>query len=1078
MKLACTLLLLPLLASAAHAQAVGPAVYEGVKWRSIGPFRAGRVSAVAGIPGNSAVYYMGSPGGGVWKTIDGGVVWTPVSDSLKVASIGALVVSPSDPDVLYVGTGDVSMVGSAVNMGDGVYKSLDGGKTWTHVGLEQTEHIGAMWIDPSDPNTVVVAALGKTFAKNPERGLFKTTDGGRTWRKVLAGSDEVGAVDVTFDGTDKKIGYATLWHHFCPPGDTTDLITGASGGAIYKTIDEGETWTPVSTQGLPEGPISRIGVATAMGGRRVYAVIAARAGGGFFRSDDGGASWTRSTADTRVTGSGYFSRVFVDPKAPDTMYVAQTSLYRSVDGGKTFISFKGAPGGDDNHALWIDPTDPARMIMASDQGATISMDEGRSWSSWYNQPTAQVYHMSTDNRYPYWVYGTQQDSGSVGTVSRGDYGAITFFDWDPVAAYEFGYIVPSPKDPNLLVAGGPGRGLVLVNRANRQVQTISPSIGRGGPYRTAQNPPIAFSPQDPKTFYWGTQFVLASSDNGTHWTAISPDLTERPGSQAVTAQDAQQAANPNAAAQRARTRESRETLTAPNRTAINCFAPSPVVAGEMWAGTTNGLVQLTLDGGASWHIVSPPGLGEHSVISIIEASHTDAGTAYVAVDRHEENDFTPHIFRTYDFGKSWRELDEGIAADDFVRVVRQDPVRKTLLYAGTENRAYVSFDEGEHWSPLQQNMPVTSVRDLQINGNDLVAATYGRSFWVLDDVSPLRQIDAQTAQTPVVLFQPGTALRVHLDLNGDTPIPPELPAGQNPPTGALIDYYLKSAPAGELKLSIYDSHGALVRAFSTADPQPAEEPPPNVPEYWLAIFQSLTRHAGENRFLWDLRYTAPSALRHDYPISALYQNTPGEPQGPLVVPGLYKAAITVGGKTFTQTFAVKLDPRVSVTPVALDDQLALARQADALVNASYEAHHKAVILREAIAADGKRLESQSPETAKALQELDAKVLRIAGRESSPGGGGPPVGRPAPTFAGVNQQMGSLETTVDSADAAPTPAMQTALNDGCRDLTTATTQWNTLLDTDLPAINQQLATQRLSALPAARLQPLQACAGQR
>ena len=1063
MKLFRTLLLLPLLAAAAHAQAVDPSVYAGMKWRSIGPFRAGRVSAVAGVPGNAAVYYMGSPGGGVWKTIDGGVVWTPVFDGMKVASIGALVVSPSNTNVIYVGTGDVSMVGSAVNMGDGVYKSLDGGATWTHTGLDQTEHIGAMWIDPSDPDTVVVAALGKTFAKNAERGVFKTTDGGKSWRKVLAGTDEIGAVDVTFDQTNTKVGYATLWHHFCPPGDTVDLINGASGGAIYKTTDKGETWSPVGTQGLPEGPLSRIGVATALGGQRVYAIIAARAGGGFFRSDDAGATWTRSTADTRVTGSGYFSRVFVDPKVPDTMYVAQTSLYRSVDGGKTFISFKGAPGGDDNHALWIDPTDSARMIMASDQGATISMDEGKSWSSWYNQPTAQVYHMATDNRYPYWVFGTQQDSGSVGTASRGDYGAITFFDWDPVAAYEFGYIVPNPKDPNLLVAGGPARGLVLVNRSNRQVQTISPTIGRGGTYRTAQNPPIAFSPQDANTFYWATQFILQTSDNGTHWKPYSPDLTERPGSDAVTASDAQQAANPNAPAQKARTRENRETLTPPNRTAINCFAPSPVAAGEMWAGTTNGLVQLTRDGGASWHIVSPPGLGEHTLISMIEASHTEAGTAYVAVDRHEENDFNPHIFRTHDFGKSWQELDAGIAAGDFVRVVRQDPVRKTLLYAGTENRTYVSFDEGEHWSPLRQNMPVTSVRDLQINGNDLVAATYGRSFWILDDVSPLRQIDAQTARQPAVLFEPGTALRVHLDLNGDTPIPPELPAGQNPPTGALLDYFLQSAPAGELKLAIYDNGGKLVRAFSTADPQPTKEPPPNVPEYWLAIFQPLTKHAGENRFLWDLRHTPPAALRHEYPISALFNNTPGEPQGPLVVPGTYKAVLTVDGKSYSHTFAVKLDPRVAVTPAALDDQLALARQADGLVNASYEAHHKAVILREAIAADGKRLESQSPETAKALRELDAKVLRLGGREGGPGGGGPPGGRPAATFASINQQMGSLETTVDSADAAPTPAMQTALNEGCRDLAGVATQWNALLESDLPAINQKLAEKNVSAL---------------
>jgi photosystem II stability/assembly factor-like uncharacterized protein len=1049
-----------------NVQPIDSGTFAGMKWRSIGPFRAGRVSAVAGIPGNSAVYYMASPGGGVWKTIDGGVVWSPIFDAMKVASIGAMVVSPSDPNVIYVGTGDVSMVGSAVNMGDGVYKSTDAGRTWANVGLKDTEHIGAMWIDPADPNTVFVAALGKTFARNAERGVFKTSDGGKTWRKVLAGDDEIGAVDVTFDDTDKKIGYATLWHHYCKPGDNTDLINGSSGGAIFKTSDAGETWKKLDGSGLPPGPLSRIGVATAMKGQRVYAVIAGRGEGGFYRSDDGGSNWTKSTTDSRVTGSGYFSRVFVDPQHVDTIYVAQTSLYRSVDGGHTFISFKGAPGGDDNHALWIDPLDSTRMIMASDQGATISVDAGKSWSSWYNQPTAQIYHMTTDNRYPYWVFGTQQDSGSVATASRGDYGAITFFDWDPIAAYEFGYIVPNPADSNLVVAGGPGRGLVLVNRANRQVQTISPTIGRGNTtYRTAQNPPIAFSPQDPHTFYWATQFLLATSDNGSHWKPISPDLTERPGSEAINAKEEQDEKSESTPAKKARTRENSETLAPPNRSAINCFAPSPAAVGQIWAGTTNGLVQLTQDGGATWHVVTPSGLTQYSMISIIEASHTDPGTAYVAVDRHEENDYAPHIYRTHDFGKTWQQVVSGISAGDFVRAVRQDPKRKDLLYAGTENRTYVSFDEGEHWTTLQQNMPVTSVRDLQINGNDLVAATYGRSFWVLDDISPLRQIDSKTPHASATLFKPGTALRVHLDMNGDTPIPPELPAGQNPPTGALLDYYLKSTPAGEVKLAIYDNAGGLVREFSTQDPAPAKEPPPNVPDYWLAIPQPLTKTAGENRFLWDLRYAPPAALRRNYPISALYQNTPGEPQGALVTTGIYKVKLTVDGKTYTQPLKVKLDPRVAVTLKELDDQLALAKQVTTLVTTSFNFHHQAVILREAIAGDMKKVQVQAPDLVKALHDFDAKVVRIQGTEAARGGG-PAAGRPAPTFVAINQQTGSLLTTMESADAAPTPAMETAYHESCHDLGTVAAQWNALLASDLPALNDQLAAQRVSALPAA------------
>ncbi len=1080
MKKFLTTLCLACLTTPLVAQQVSPTFYSGLKWRSIGPFRAGRVSAVAGIPGNAATYYMGSPGGGVWKTVDGGTVWTPIADEIKVASIGAMVVSPSNPDVIYVGTGDVSMVGAAVNMGNGVWKSMDAGRTWQHVGLEDTEHIGTMWIDPTNPDVVVVAALGKTFSKDDQRGVFKTVDGGETWKKVLAGTDEIGAIDVVFDATNTNVGYAALWHHYCPPGNTADLINGSSGGAIFKTTDNGGTWTKLASPGLPEGELSRIGLATAEGGKRVYAVIAGGRGegaSGFYRSDDAGATWSKSTTDVRVTGSGYFSRVFVDPKDANTVYVAQTSLYRSVDGGKTFISFKGAPGGDDNHALWIDPMDSTRMIMASDQGATISQDKGATWTSWYNQPTAQVYHMSTDNRWPYWVYGTQQDSGSVGTLSRGDYGAITFMDWDPVAAYEFGYIVPSPLDPNLVYAGGAGRGLVLVNRVNRQVQTISPSLNRAANYRTAQNPPLAFSPQDGHVFYMGTQFLLQTSDAGTHWKPISPDLTERPGSDAVNLKEEQHEksvadANPSNNGRLARTREASETLTPPNRSAINTFSPSPVSAGQIWVGTNNGIVQLTHDGGTTWAVVTPPSLTQYSNISILESSHFDAGTAYVAVDRHEENDFNAHIYRTHDFGKTWQETSGGFAAGDFARVVREDPKRKGLLYAGTENATYVSFDEGDHWSALQLNMPTTSVRDLQINGNDLVAATYGRSFWVLDDISALRQIDAKTLRESVALYQPGKAMRVHLDLNEDTPIPPELPAGQNPPVGAMIDFYLKSEPKQDITLTIYNAKGDLVRTFDSR-PLPANtELPPNVPDYWLALPQPLTKHAGDNRFVWDLRYTPPSALRHNYPISALYQNTPGEPQGSMAVPGTYEARLIVDGKTYRQRFDVAMDPRVTISQEALERQLALHQKITAAVTETYNLYHEALALRESINGDVKKLTNQSPESAKALRDFDRDVAKLQGSE---GRGGPPVpGASQPAIAQIHQQLGSLATVVASADSDPTPTMTTTFSDYCKQIDTVTEQWNSLLKSSLPALNQQLEAQRVSALPAVEFKPSMTC----
>jgi photosystem II stability/assembly factor-like uncharacterized protein len=1067
-------LLLPLFAaSLLHAQQPDTQLYQSLKWRSIGPFRAGRVSAVAGIAGNAAVYYMGSPGGGVWKTVDGGVVWNPIMDKIPVASIGAIVVAPSNPDVVYVGTGDVSMVGAAVNMGNGVYKSTDAGRSWTHAGLDGTEHIGTMWVDPKNPDVVVVAALGKTFARDSERGIFKTIDGGRTWRKTLYKDDETGAIDVAFSVEDTKVGYAALWHHLVQPGETNDLINGSKGGAIYKTTDGGDSWAPVGAAGLPKGRMSRIGVATAKGGNLVVAIIAGQGmgGGGFYRSDDGGTTWNKATADTRVTGSGYFSRVFLDPGNPDVIYVAQTSLYRSEDGGKTFISFKGAPGGDDNHALWIDPTDSSRMIMASDQGATISMDRGLSWSSWYNQPTAQVYHMSTDHRWPYWVYGTQQDSGSVATLSRGDYGAITMLDWDPVAAYEFGYIVPSPLDPNMVFAGGPGRGIVLLNRVNRQVQTISPSLGRDSDFRTAQNPPLGFSPQDPHVFYMANQYLMETRDNGSHWKKASPDLTERQGSAIVNADERQIAADAAVAGERqARTREASETLTPPNRSAINTFSLSPVKAGEIWVGTTNGLLQLTFDGGAGWQTVSPPGLSQFAMVSMTEASHFDAATAYISVDRHEENDFKPHIYITHDSGKTWVEGVSGIAPGDFVRVVREDPKCKGLLYAGTENKTYVSFDEGGHWHVLQLNMPTTSVRDLQIEGNDLVAATYGRSFWILDDVSPLRQIgvisETKAAHPETFLYQPGKAIRVQLDLNGDTPIPPELPAGQNPPNGALIDFYLKSAPAQDISLAIYDQAGKLVREFSTRPEEHVAEPPPSVPDYWLGHPEPLTKVAGENRFVWDLRYAPPDALRHQYAISAMYAGTPGDPLGALVVPSTYEVRLTVGGEIFKRPLDVVLDPRVNTSQKALERQLALELNATDMTSATYALYHRAMILREAVAGDQKKL--QDADAIAALKDFDAKVVRIAGAEGGRGGGPPGAGRARPTLTALNGEFGSLATVVDSADTEPTPAMQTAFSNYCRALTTVSDDWNDLLLHDLPALNDRLAAQKLSALPAAAI----------
>jgi photosystem II stability/assembly factor-like uncharacterized protein len=873
--------------------------------------------------------------------------------------------------------------------------------------------------------------------------------------------------------------------HYTRPGQRAAIESTGTAG-VYKTTDGGDTWTQL-TEGLPGGRLGRIGVATNADGQKVFAIVAGGGGpggggrgpaspAGLYKSEDGGAHWAKSTTDSRVTGSGYFSRVFLDPNNSDIVYVAQTSLYRSDDGGKTFSSYKGAPGGDDNHALWIDPKDSNRMIMASDQGGTISMDGGKTWSSWYNQPTGQIYHLSADNRYPYWVYGTQQDSGSIGTLSRGDYGEITFMDWDPVGGYEFGYIVPDPLNNNLVYAGGPSRGLVRINRTNRQVSTVSVSVTRGDvEYRTAQNPPLGFSPTDPHIMYWGSQFLMETRDGGVHWKQASPDLTKRPDEPPPAPPATETAAAGPAGPARPRAQEQQETIAPMNRAAINTFSASPVSAAVIWAGTNNGVIQMTEDGGANWKDVSPKGLAALSTISMIEASHFDAATAYAAVDRHEENDFKAHFYRTRDSGATWQDISAGFPDLNFARVVREDPLKKGLLYAGTEQAAYVSFDDGDHWSSLRLNMPITSVRDVVVHGDDLVIATYGRAFWILDDVTPLRQIDRNTPNVQTLLFRPEKALRVRLDLNQDTPIPPDMPAGTNPPTGAIIDYYVNSAPAQDVKLAIYDSAGKVVRELSTSDDNEIKEPPPNVPDYWLGHAEKLTKTAGQNRFVWDMRYAAPPVLRHEYPISALYGNTPALPLGALATPGKYTVKLTVNGKTYEQPLEIAMDPRVDVSATALAQQLDLETKAIELVANSYESYKKAGVLRQTLAGDQKELEKKSATDAiNALKEFDQKAARLQGSDAGGfGGGGGRGGRQAPAFAALNRTLGSLVNVVDGQDDAPTPAMETAYQGSCAELATAAKQWNELMKTDLANLNGELAKQGLSPLAAAPV-PIPVC----
>lgn len=975
------------------AQHFNPDLLAGMRWRLVGPFRGGRVSAVAGVAGRPGIFYMGSPGGGVWKTVDAGAVWKPVFDAEHVASIGAIAVAPSNANIIYVGTGNVSDVGGALNDGNGVYRSDDGGLTWRHMGLSATRHIGAILVDPKNPDIVLVAALGPAYRKSPARGVYVTQDGGQTWQKTLYKDDVTGAVDLAFDAGQPGVVYAALWRHYeAPP--PAPFRFGAGGGAIYKSTDDGLTWTALTGNGLPAAPMGRIGLAADDG--RVFAIVGGAGPGhaaGLYRSDDGGANWRRITTDPRIVGSGYFSHVWMDPQNRDIVFVAQTSLYRSTDGGKTFTAYKGAPGGDDYHQLWINPSSPcvplkhgtgcrsSEMILGSDQGAAVSFDGGRSWSSWYNQPTGQFYHISTDDHFPFRIYGTQQDSGSVEVRSRGAFGDINFLDWRPsVGAYEFGYILPDPGHPQWIFASGEGPQINRMSRGVWQILDVSPHIGPGGPDRYVSSPPFVFSPQNGNVLYLGAQYLLKSADGGLHWTKLGPDLTRRHG------------LPPRHFFGR----------TIRQWAAISTLAASPAQRGVIWAGTNDGLVQVTRDGGQTWNRATPPGLSDLDTVAMIEASPRDPAAAYAVVDRYVFGDYRPYIFRTRDFGHSWKMITRGIPADDVVRVVRADPRQAGLLYAGTENGVYVSFNDGDQWQSLQLNLPTASVRDLRVRDGDLVAGTYGRAIWILDDLSPLRQLTAQIAAAPAHLFRPRTTIRLRRDANFDTPLPPEIPAGTNPPAGAVLYYTLAAPPAGPVTLAIYDANGVLVRRYTSAPLPAAQIRPvkwPAIPDYWMANPRPLPALAGLNRFVWGLRYPDPPSLHHDYPISAIIHETPAEPLGPMAVPGHYTVKLSVNGKTYTQPLVIRRDPRETTSAAAFASQLRLEQQITAAMGSSYRDHGA---VQAWLQAPGRSAAQQ-----KAARALD--------------GGG----RQRPGFAALNGELGLLLEDVESADAAPTDAMAAA-----------------------------------------------------
>jgi photosystem II stability/assembly factor-like uncharacterized protein len=911
----------------------------GLHWRDVGPMRGGRSYGVAGNASQPDTFYMGSVGGGVWKTENAGRTWFPISDEgIPIGSIGAIAVAPSNASVVYVGTGEPD-IRSQHSYGDGVYKSTDAGRTWTHIGLEKTLHIGKIAVDQTNPDRLYVAALGDVYGPSPDRGLYRSLDGGKSWKKVLFKSGDesnVGAIDVTLDPKNPKVVYASLWATRRPPWSVY-APSNLPGGGLWKSIDGGDTWKQLAG-GLPTGnTVGKIGIAVAPSNpKRLWAVvddtgfaIAPRgpggpggagvtpppSGGGVYISDDAGATWHRVNDEQRLWGRGwYFEQIAVDPTNPDRAYDINTATYMTTDAGKTWVPVKGAPGGDDYHQIWINPKDGNRMVLSSDQGTVVSVDGAKSWSTWYNQPTAEIYRIAADNRFPYWIYGPQQDSGGVGVSTWSRMGVLSFRNWEPTClAGESGVIQPDPKDGNILFGGGAGR----CNQALNVPESLGgqlPPPDPDDPNRKTWTLPEVFSAAD-EALYYANQFVFRTRDRGRTWEKISPDLArvhpELPKRlDPLTAKDID------------------EVMT-DRFGVVYALAPSPLSASTVWAGTDDGLIYVTTDDGKHWNPVTPPALTAWSKVSMMDAGHFDVGTAYASVDRHRLSDMHPYIFRTHDGGKTWQNVVNGIPDGAYVNSVKEDPKAKGLLYAATELRVYVSFNDGDNWQPLQLNMPATSVRDIVVHGDDLDVGTHGRGFWVMDQMTALRQLaadGAKIASSTAYLFQPGETLAIHAGGQNGTPLPHEEPQELNPPTGVLAYYFLKSAASAPLKLELLDAKG-IVRACAASDTpvKPVDTEAINVQAVWEQPAPPPSAAAGMHRFALNppapagfggggRRAAAPpvkDACTGAMPPQRPAARGPGGPgRGPTgLQPGEYTLRLSVDGQTLTQPVTIKPDPR-------------------------------------------------------------------------------------------------------------------------------------------------------------------------
>ena len=896
-------LLVTLIASASiQAQTMDQSLFGGLKYRNIGPHRAGRTVGISGVVSQPNVFYIGVNNGGVWKTTDYGHTWNPIFDAQKTGSVGDVIVAPSNPNVIYVGSGE-GIQRPDLSIGDGLYKSSDAGKTWMRLGLNDAQQIGGLSVDPVNENRIFVAALGHPYGPNKERGVYRSLDGGKTLEQVLYIDENTGAVQVMIDPNHPNIVFATMWAARQGPWENGAWNGEASG--LYKSTDGGTTWKKIE-KGFPTTKLDglgRIGFTIAQSNStRMYATVDAEKKGGIYRSDDAGESWYLLTEDPRFWGRGSdFAEVKTDPTNEDIVYSANVVLWKSTDGGHQWTGIKGAPGGDDYHRIWINPSNPKIIAIGLDQGGIITVNGGETYSSWYNQATAQFYHVSTDNAFPYNVYGGQQESGSVGIASRSNDGNITFREWHPVGVEEYGYVAADPLDPNIIYGGK----ITKFDKRTGQVQNISPEPVRSGNVRFIRTAPVLFSPVDKKTLFFSGNIIFKTTNGGDTWETISPDLSREawdiPASVGIYT--------------------SKDMLTMKRRGVVYTLAPSYKNINTLWAGTDDGLIHITRDGGKNWKNITPPEITSWSKVSLIDASRFDDNTAYVAVNRIRCDDQTPHIYKTTDGGATWKKIITGLPNEP-INAVREDAVRKGLLFAGSENAVYVSFDAGEHWQSLQLNMPSTSIRDLVIKDDDLVIGTHGRSFWILDNISSLRQLNAST-KNQVALFKPQVATRVRWNMNTDTPLPPEEPAGENPPDGAMIEYYLPNATNDIVQIDILNQQKEVIRTFKSNDTL-YKIPDVNIPLYWIRPQKIVSNQSGMHRLLWDMKYT-PLNLPVSYPMTAVKNNTAPDATAPWVLPGTYTVRMTIGSKTLEQPLEIKMDPRVKTALIDLQRQHQLSK---------------------------------------------------------------------------------------------------------------------------------------------------------